>query len=55
MLAEYIATICVETGRVKDKLRVSMFLAAEGFDKETFFLLLDKFHLKGRFDQWKLQ
>lgn len=55
MLAEYLATICVETGRVKDKLRVSMFLAAEGFDKETFFLLLDKFHLKGRFDQWKLQ
>ena len=55
MLAEYLAAICVETGRVKDKLRVAMFLATEGFDKEKFFLLLDKFHLKGRLDQWKLQ
>lgn len=55
MLAEYLAAICVETGRVKDKLRVVTFLATEGFDKAKFLLLLNKFHLKGRFDQWKLQ
>lgn len=55
MLAEYLAAICVETGRMKDKLRVAMFLATEGFDKAKFALLLEKFHLKGRYDQWKLQ
>jgi len=54
MLAEHLAAICVDTGRVKDKLRVSMFLEAEGFDKDAFFGLLVKFKLKERFDQWKL-
>ena len=55
MLAEYLAAICVETGRIKDKLRVAMFLAAESFDKAKFLLLLNKFHLAGSFNQWKLQ
>lgn len=55
MLAEYLAAICVDTGRMKDKLRVAMFLTEESFDKAKFLRLLNKFHLKGRFDQWKLQ
>ena len=54
MLAEYLAAIAVQTGRIKDKLRVNMFLATEDFDKDTFLILLDKFQLRERFDQWKL-
>lgn len=55
MLAEYLAAICVDTGRIKDKLRVSMFLSTDGFDKGKFLSLLDKFGLRGKFEQWKLQ
>ena len=54
MLAEYLAAIAVQTGRIKDKLRVNMFLATEDFDKDTFLILLDKFQLREWFDQWKL-
>ena len=54
MLAEYLAVICVNTGRVKDKLRVDMFLSSEGFDVVKFNMLLAKFGLKERFEQWKM-
>ena len=34
--AEYLAAISVQTGRVKDKLRVQSFLAYDQFDKNAF-------------------
>ncbi len=34
--AEYLAAIAVQTGRVKDKLRVQSFLASDKFDKKVF-------------------
>lgn len=34
--AEYLAAIAVQTGRVKDKLRVQSFLASNKFDKKVF-------------------
>ena len=34
--AEYLAAISVQTGRVKDKLRVQSFLASERFDRKRF-------------------
>ena len=43
--AEYLAAICVQTGRMKDRLRVQMFLESEGFDKDKFELILTKFNL----------
>ncbi len=55
MQAEYLATICVQTGRIKDKLRVNMFLSSPRFDREKFKALLDKFSLTERFDQWQLK
>lgn len=55
MLAEYLAAICVQTGRTKDKLRVNMFLANENFDKDAFFALLDRYQLRERFDKWNLE
>ena len=33
---EYLAAICVQTGRMKDKLRVQMFLEYDLFDKPKF-------------------
>lgn len=52
--AEHLAAICVQTGRDKDKLRVSMFLKSEKFDTQKFLSLLSKFGLMERFSQWKL-
>ena len=34
--AEYLAAISVQTGRMKDKLRVQAFLAYDRFDKAAF-------------------
>lgn len=34
--AEYLAAIAVQTGRVKDKLRIQSFLASDKFDKKAF-------------------
>jgi len=52
--AEHLAAICVQTGRMKDKLRVEMFLRSEKFDKARFFALLDTCGLRERFSQWNL-
>ena len=40
--AEYLAAISVQTGRVKDKLRVQAFLASERFDKKAFAAICSK-------------
>ncbi len=55
MLAEYLALICVKTGRLKDKLRVQMLIASDGFSTKKFMELLTKFKLMERFESWKLQ
>jgi len=52
--AEHLAAICVQTGRMKDKLRVEMFLRSDKFDKAGFFALLDTCGLRERFSEWKL-
>ena len=39
--AEHLAAICVQTGRMKDKLRVEMFLRSAKFDKTYFLEILD--------------
>lgn len=55
MLAEYLAAICVKTGRLKDKLRVQMLLSSDGFSVQRFMGLLSTFNLKERYDKWQLQ
>ena len=50
--AEYLAAICVQTGRMKDRLRVQMFLAADGFDRKKFEDLLDRFGMSKEKAQW---
>ena len=50
--AEYLAAICVQTGRMKDRLRVQMFLALEGFDRGKFESLLDKFGMAKEKARW---
>ena len=55
MLAEYLAAICVKTGRLKDKLRVQMLQLSKGFSESQFLGLLSNFNLKERFDKWQLQ
>lgn len=52
--AEHLAAICVQTGRMKDKLRVEMFLRSAKFNKTVFFSILDKCHLRERFVSWNL-
>ena len=49
----YFAAICVKTGRVKDRLRVNMFLSGEDFDVARFKSILAKFNLVERFEQWQ--
>lgn len=53
MLAEYLAAICVKTGRTKDRLRVNMFLSVEDFDVARFKGILAKFNLIERFEKWQ--
>jgi transketolase N-terminal domain/subunit len=55
MLAEYLALICVTTGRMKDKLRVQMLMTSDGFSMKKFMELLAKFKLTERFELWKIQ
>lgn len=50
--AEYLAAICVQTGRMKDRLRVQMFLSSEGFDRAKFEAILDKFGMTEVKAQW---
>ena len=52
--AEHLAAICVQTGRIKDKIRVEMFLRSRQFDKEMFLSILDKYQLRERFSAWNL-
>lgn len=54
LTAEHLAAICVQTGRMKDKLRVEMFLRCEKFDQQKFFSILDKGKLRERFSLWNL-
>lgn len=54
LTAEYLAAVCVDTGRIKDKLRVNMFLHSKNFSREKFEQLLLKYNLKARFDSWKI-
>lgn len=55
MTAEHLAAISVQTGRIKDKLRVQMFLTTPTFDKEAFIALLSRFSLLDKFNTWGLQ
>ena len=50
--AEYLAAICVQTGRLKDRLRVQMFLSSQGFDRMKFEAILDRFGMKEEKSQW---
>ena len=50
--AEHLAAICVQTNRVKDRMRVEMFLAWDGFDKLLFFAILDKFGMSEKKALW---
>lgn len=52
--AEHLAAICVDTNRMKDKLRVEMFLRSPKFDKERFGVILSQNKLEGRFASWNL-
>jgi len=52
--AEHLAAICVQTGRMKDRLRVEMFLRCDKFDKGSFFAILDNCKLRARFVSWNL-
>lgn len=47
-----LVAICVQTGRMKDRLRVHMFLSSDGFDREKFESLLDKFGMAKEKTQW---
>ena len=54
LTAEHLAAICVKTGRAKDKLRVSMFLQSEKFDRAAFNQILEKYSLREAFAKWQL-
>ena len=44
--AEHLAAICVQTGRIKDKLRIQMFLETDWFDTLKFADILARHGLK---------
>lgn len=52
MRAEHLAAVCVQTGRMKDRLRVGTLLESEGFDMNGFHALLNRFGLSERVGQW---
>jgi len=54
LTAEHLAAICVQTGRMKDKARVEMFLRSEKFDKDAFLTILETCKQRERFAQWNL-
>lgn len=45
---EHLAAICVQTGRIKDRLRVQMFLESDSFDKAKFENILQRHGLVGK-------
>ena len=45
---EHLAAICVQTGRIKDRLRVQMFLESDSFDKVKFENILQRHGLVGK-------
>lgn len=49
--APYLAAICVQTGRIKDRLRVQMFLAQGSFEKQVFYKLLDRYGMTDKKEQ----
>lgn len=53
MRAEYLAAICVQTGRPKDRLRVQTLVESDGFDVGKFNRILGQYQLAERFEQWK--
>lgn len=46
---EHLAAIALETGRMKDKIRLAQFLASETFDRSRFDVLMERFGLT---DKW---
>jgi len=54
LTAEHLAAICVQTGRIKDKMRVEMFLRYDKFDKSKFLAILDSCKLRERFTEWHI-
>lgn len=46
---EHLAAIALETGRMKDKIRLTQFLASETFDRSRFDVLRERFGLT---DKW---
>ena len=52
MSPEHLASICVKTGRAKDRVRVRTLMESEGFDMGVFTSLLNRFGLSERFRQW---
>ncbi len=50
--AEYLAAISVQTGRMKDRIRVFSFLEMDGFDRVVFDGLISRFNLSERMKQW---
>ena len=47
---EHLAAIALETGRMKDKIRLAQFLASETFDRARFDALTERFGLT---DKWR--
>ncbi len=45
---EHLAAIALETGRMKDKIRLAQFLASETFDRTRFESLTERFGLTAR-------
>ena len=49
LLQEHLAAIALETGRMKDKIRLAQFLASDTFDRARFDALTERFGLS---DKW---
>lgn len=50
---EYLMAIMVETGRNKDKIRLATFLEQYKYDKALFEVILKKYNLTSKFDDYK--
>ena len=49
---EHLIAICVQTGRDKDRQRVSTFLEQDALDRERLTAILPRHHLEPRFTAW---
>lgn len=49
-----VAAIMVQTGRSKDRQRLTAFLEQATFDKSKLGTILKSYHLQERFDSWTL-